>query len=101
MTAVYGLRALGAGVAAALVLSAAAAAAEEALPDDAGREEVEIYCSACHSLKIVVQQRLSRDAWDETLVWMVEEQAMDPLTEDERKLVLDYLAAHFNAKTPR
>ena len=92
---------LGAGLAAALAFGAAAAAAQDALPDGAGREEVEIYCAACHSLKIVVQQRLSRDAWDETLVWMVEEQAMDPLLEDERKLVLDYLATHFNAKTPR
>ena len=92
---------LGAGLAAALALGAATAAAQDALPDGAGREEVEIYCAACHSLKIVVQQRLSRDAWDETLVWMVEEQAMDPLSEDERKLVLDYLATHFNAKAPR
>lgn len=92
---------LGPGLAVALVLGTVTAAAQDALPDGAGREEVEIYCAACHSLKLVVQQRLSRDAWDETLVWMVEEQAMDPLSQDERKLVLDYLATHFNAKTPR
>jgi len=92
---------LAAGMAVAFALDAAPGIAEEALPDGAGREEVEIYCGACHSLKIVVQQRLSRDAWDETLVWMVEEQAMDPLSEDERRLVLDYLATHFNAETPR
>ena len=94
-------RLLAAGVAVALAFDAVPGIAEENLPDGAGREEVEIYCAACHSLKIVVQQRLSRDAWDETLVWMVEEQAMDPLSRDERKLVLDYLATHFNAETPR
>ena len=88
-------------MAVALALDASPGRAEEALPDGAGREEVEIYCAACHSLKIVVQQRLSRDAWDETLVWMVEEQAMDPLSEEERRLVLDYLATHFNADAPR
>lgn len=85
----------------AFAFDAVPGSAEDALPGGAGREEVEIYCAACHSLKIVVQQRLSRDAWDETLVWMVEEQAMDPLSEDERRLVLDYLATHFNAETPR
>ena len=94
-------RLLAAAVAAGLAFGGTAGEAEENLPDGAGREEVEIYCAACHSLKIVVQQRLSRDAWDETLVWMVEEQAMDPLSQDERRLVLDYLATHFNAETPR
>ena len=64
------------------------------LPPDQGRDEVEAYCGACHSLKLVVQQGLSRADWEESLVWMVEEQEMEPLEPEDRKLVLDYLAKH-------
>ena len=65
------------------------------LPEGLGREEVFYACQACHSLAIVKQQGLDRESWDETLVWMVEEQEMDPLDPEERKLILDYLATHF------
>jgi hypothetical protein len=64
------------------------------LPDEPGREEVAIYCGACHSLMLVVQQGLDRPEWDKLLDWMVEEQGMPELESDERKLVLDYLAEH-------
>lgn len=69
------------------------------LPDEPGREEVAIYCGACHSLMIVVQQGLDRESWDKLLVWMVEEQGMPELEEDERKLILDYLADHVGPDT--
>ena len=65
------------------------------LPAGAGREEVFYYCQACHSLAIVKQQGLDRASWDETLVWMVEEQEMEPLEAEELDLVLDYLARHY------
>jgi cytochrome c len=48
----------------------------DGLPPGSGREEVYYSCQACHSLAIVKQQGLSRESWDETLVWMVEEQGM-------------------------
>ncbi|VAW13226.1 hypothetical protein MNBD_ALPHA09-834 [hydrothermal vent metagenome] len=66
------------------------------LPDGIGGEEVEAYCSACHSLKTVVQQGLSREDWEELLVWMVEEQEMEPIDPEDRKLVLDYLAENIS-----
>ena len=65
------------------------------LPAGQGREEVFYACQACHSLAIVKQQGLDRESWDETLVWMVEEQEMGTLDPEERKLILDYLATHF------
>lgn len=68
------------------------------LPDDKGKEEVEIYCGACHSLRLVVQQRMKKDAWDELLDWMVDEHGMDQIPTDDRVLVLDYLAKHLNTK---
>ncbi len=74
-----------------------AAAADEwdGLPDGAGREEVYGICGACHSLMIVKQQGLSRDAWAETMEWMVEEQGMPELDPDTLDLVIDYLAEHY------
>ena len=68
--------------------------AQLGLPPDKGRDEVEAYCGACHSLRLVVQQGLSRDAWQETIEWMVEEQEMEPLEPEDHKLVLDYLTKH-------
>lgn len=65
------------------------------LPKDAGRQEVYYTCSICHSIKLVVQQGLSRSSWQETLEWMVEEQEMQPLDAKTEKVVLDYLAKHF------
>jgi len=66
------------------------------LPEGLGREEVFYTCQACHSLKMVTQQGLSHEGWDETLDWMVEEQGMDELDDSTRKLILDYLATYFN-----
>ena len=68
---------------------------EAELVDGKGRDETEAYCAACHSLNTVTQQKLSRNDWDELLVWMVEEQAMPEIPKDDRKLVLDYLAKHY------
>ena len=71
----------------------------QGLPPGPGREDVLYRCGACHSLMIVKQQGLSRESWDESLEWMVEEQGMTPI-EDEatRNRVLDYLATHFGLK---
>ena len=76
----------------------------DGLPEGPGREEVFYSCQACHSLAIVKQQGLDRDSWDETLVWMVEEQEMEPLDPEVRTLVLDYLTTHYgreSSKRPR
>lgn len=71
------------------------------LPPGPGREEVFYTCSACHSIRMVTQQRLRRDVWDETLTWMVEEQEMPELEADERQVILDYLATFLSDTTPR
>ncbi|MBW7850830.1 MAG: hypothetical protein H3C38_10065 [Rhodospirillales bacterium] len=70
-----------------------------ALPPGEGRDEVEGICSACHSIRMVTQQRLSRDRWDELLDWMVAEQGMPELDAETREKVLDYLADHLSPKT--
>lgn len=75
--------------------------AQLGLPPDTGRDEVEAYCGACHSLKLVVQQGLSRTDWEEVLVWMVEEHEMAPLEPVEHELVIDYLAKHVSIEVMR
>ncbi len=68
--------------------------AQWGLPLDLGREEVEVYCSACHSLRLVAQQGLTKGDWDELFDWMVEEQEMEEMPAEDRNLVLNYLSKH-------
>ncbi|MDF2152253.1 c-type cytochrome [Vibrio sp. CAU 1672] len=58
-------------------------------------ELVAAVCSACHSLYLVTQQGLSKESWDETLQWMVDEQGMDELDADKREAVLIYLSTYY------
>lgn len=71
------------------------------LPEGPGRDIVFYHCAICHSTRLVLQQRLSRGVWDETLDWMVEEQGMNELEPEIRKIVLDYLSTHLSPETPR
>lgn len=68
----------------------------EGLLPGKGRDEVYGYCGPCHSVRLVTQQGLSRQAWDETLDWMVEEQGMGELDDETRTLILDYLSQFLN-----
>ncbi len=89
------------------ILSAAAPAADWAstgkghaedyggLPESPGRAAVYFNCTACHSLKQFVQQRMLRDEWDKILDWMVEKNKMHPMEPWARRRVLNYLATHF------
>jgi cytochrome c len=72
----------------------------EGLVPGPGQEEVYYSCVGCHSTRIVQQQGLSRDAWDELLVWMVEEQGMPEPDPPERTLILDYLAQNYGPDRP-
>jgi len=57
-------------------------------------------CTVCHSEMIVAQQGKTRNGWDELLEWMVEEQGMSELPEEERNQILDYLAEHYGTDRP-
>ena len=67
----------------------------QGLPPGQGRDEVLGYCGACHSMRLVTQQGLSRSVWNEVLDYMVEEQEMAELEPEDRKLILDYLARYY------
>ena len=76
-------------------------AALAAMPDHPGKEEVFYTCNVCHSIRLVTQQRLSRQRWDQLLDWMVEEQGMAQLTAAERQVILEYLATQYGPTAPR
>jgi len=65
------------------------------LPHSEGVETVAGYCSACHSLAIVMQQRQTDEGWDYLLNWMVEKQGMSPPPDDMRIEIISYLAREF------
>lgn len=65
-----------------------------------GVEDAYYSCIACHSEMIVAQQGLTREAWEELLVWMVEEQGMPELDPETETIVLDYLSKHYNVDRP-
>ena len=65
------------------------------IPRGPGAEETYYLCSACHSFRLVAQQGLSRESWEEALVWMVEEQEMEEPEPAELQLILDYLAKYY------
>ncbi|MEM7283210.1 MAG: cytochrome c family protein [Pseudomonadota bacterium] len=68
--------------------------------DAPGVETTYYACVACHSERIVAQQGLTRDEWDEMLEWMVEEQGMSEIDEPDRTEIIDYLAQHYNTDRP-
>lgn len=65
-----------------------------------GASETFDACTACHSERIVAQQGLTRERWDELLDWMVEEHEMEPIEADARATILDYLGAHYGPDRP-
>jgi cytochrome c len=86
------------------VVPASHAAAQDdlgGLPAAPGQEETYYSCNACHSIRLVTQQRLSRERWDELLDWMVEKQGMAELDPEDRGIILDYLATYYGRYVPR
>lgn len=57
-------------------------------------ELIEANCSGCHSLKLVTQNRNTREGWKELIVWMQETQKLWDLGNNEPP-ILDYLAANY------
>lgn len=72
----------------------------EDLPAHPGREETFGLCTACHAYRLVSNQGMSRERWDETLTWMTERQNMPDIQGTERALILDYLATAHPPKAP-
>ncbi|MFY0593087.1 cytochrome C [Roseivirga sp.] len=51
-------------------------------------------CTACHSSKLVTQNRASKEGWKNMIRWMQETQNLWDLGENEEK-ILEYLSKHY------
>jgi hypothetical protein len=68
------------------------------LPDDEGRDLVEAYCGACHSLSLVMQQSMVDSAWESTLERMVSDRGMPEIPAESHQAVISYLTEYFGAE---
>ncbi len=59
-----------------------------------GFEQVRAQCTACHSGRLVAQNRADRDGWLQMIRWMQDTQNLWPLGEAE-PVILDYLEANY------
>jgi hypothetical protein len=67
----------------------------EEFPEAPGREDAFYGCTACHGFKIVAQQGMSRQRWDDTVDFMIRQHKMPAPGAQEREKILDYLARAF------
>ncbi|MEZ5995582.1 MAG: hypothetical protein R3C25_07485 [Hyphomonadaceae bacterium] len=65
------------------------------LPRNQGYEDVAAYCSACHSLQLVMQQNRSERRWNELLDWMISQQGMPAPPAEDRQRLVAYLTRNF------
>jgi hypothetical protein len=72
----------------------------EELPDYPGREETFGLCSACHAYRLVSNQGMTRELWDDTLTFMTQRHRMPDLQGADRDLILDYLTKAHPPKAP-
>ncbi len=51
-------------------------------------------CTSCHSSKLVLQNRATKEGWEEMIRWMQQTQKLWDLGENEEK-ILNYLATYY------
>ena len=61
-----------------------------------GAAETLAYCSPCHSVQIVSEQRLSDEDWEAVFRIMEDEHGMAPILEPVRTRILTYLSRHYS-----
>lgn len=59
-----------------------------------GWETVKANCLSCHSSKLIVQNRMSRESWEKSIRWMQETQGLANLYDNE-PVILDYLGKYY------
>lgn len=59
-----------------------------------GRQLFETHCPVCHSLQLPRSQQLDRATWEWVIDDMVNEFGARWITEEQQKLILDYLVAN-------
>ncbi len=67
---------------------------EQLLAKGPGLAAVERHCTNCHSTRLIIQNRMSRERWEDNITWMQETQGLWDLGSD-HDIVIDYLATHY------
>jgi hypothetical protein len=65
-----------------------------------GRDETFYACTACHNFKLVAQQGMTRQRWDEIITMMNEKHGMPLPDPKEREVLLNYLEAAYPPRAP-
>jgi len=73
-------------------LAIGARAHAQELPEGPGKAVVQTACSQCHGLDVIIGQSKSREDWTEVVSQMIGNGAQ--LSDDDYKVVIDYLATH-------
>lgn len=86
-----------------VMLAPLGSAAQETDPDSGlvmaeGWETVKANCTACHSARLVTQNRGSRNHWEHLIRWMQDTQGLWQFQPDTEATILDYLAEHYGPK---
>ena len=68
---------------------------ETGLINGTGLNQVKAHCTACHSAKLVSQNRMTRSGWLETIRWMQKTQGLWPLGSSE-EAILNYLEKNYS-----
>ena len=74
------------------------------LPEGEGKAIVEAKCNQCHFLRRLTQMRWTHDNWQQKITWMrerIKERGVIDLTDEEQRIVVDYLAKNFSNTTPK
>lgn len=71
----------------------------DSYPDGPGRDDAFYACGGCHAFRVVANQGLSRERWNETISYMTERHGMPKLEGKDRELILNYLAKTYPPKT--
>lgn len=64
------------------------------LKDATGLMTVVNNCTNCHSAKLVTQNRMTAERWNETIKWMQQKQGLWELGDDQ-KVIVDYLVKNY------
>ena len=70
--------------------------AEFVLPEGEHKALVELHCTRCHSPKLIVQNRQTREGWDDVIDLMQAKHGLWKLEPNDRKSILDYLETHLS-----
>ena len=68
--------------------------ADSGFVNDLGVSQVIQNCTQCHSAQLVTQNRMSREGWKATIIWMQETQNLWNLGQNEER-ILSYLSKNY------